>query len=130
MEKALGALSVVFCLHLDWVSSQDKIEQSPPSLSVQMGENITMTCSYTVSNFKNLQWYRQYPGKGPRILLTVYSKAKWEGRFRAILEKEHSDLYILTSQPGDSGTYLCAVGPQRSPNTCSLCTNLAGGAQA
>uniref|UniRef100_A0A7N4P7K2 Ig-like domain-containing protein n=1 Tax=Sarcophilus harrisii TaxID=9305 RepID=A0A7N4P7K2_SARHA len=93
------------------VSSQDKIEQTPPSLSIQAGENITMTCRYAVSNFRGLQWYRQYPGKGPSILLAMYSKGeeKQERRFRAILEKEHSNLHILASQPGDSGTYFCAV---------------------
>uniref|UniRef100_K7DZM3 Ig-like domain-containing protein n=1 Tax=Monodelphis domestica TaxID=13616 RepID=K7DZM3_MONDO len=128
MERALGILLVVFWLHLDWASSQDKIEQSPLSLSIQEGENISMICNYKVGNFRSLQWYRQHPGKDPRNLFTMFSKGeeKQQERFRAKLENDRSFLYIITSQLGDSGTYLCAVEAQWSSSTCSLCTNLTG----
>ncbi|XP_038596986.1 uncharacterized protein LOC119920837 [Tachyglossus aculeatus] len=99
-----------------WVRGLDKVEQIPPSLSIQEGENGTMNCSFTNSAFETLQWYRQDPGKGPTFLFLIRSneKRKPNGRFTATLEKDdkRSSLFIRDSQPGDSATYLCAVGPQ------------------
>uniref|UniRef100_F6YW18 Ig-like domain-containing protein n=1 Tax=Ornithorhynchus anatinus TaxID=9258 RepID=F6YW18_ORNAN len=115
MEKPLGVLLLILGLQLG-CEAEDKVEQTPPSLSIQEGKNGTMNCSYTSSAFRSLQWYRQDPGKGPIFIILLFSdgKEKSNGRFTAKHEKgvEHSFLHISAAQPEDSATYLCAVETQ------------------
>ncbi|XP_038597348.1 uncharacterized protein LOC119921075 [Tachyglossus aculeatus] len=93
-------------------SGEDRVEQTPPSLSIQAGENSTMNCSYKISGFNSLQWYRQDHGKGPISLFVVRlnKEVKSEERFTVLLntDTKHSFLNITASQPGDSATYFCA----------------------
>uniref|UniRef100_A0A6I8P0S8 Ig-like domain-containing protein n=1 Tax=Ornithorhynchus anatinus TaxID=9258 RepID=A0A6I8P0S8_ORNAN len=116
MEKPLGASLLILGLQLGWVSSQNKVEQTPPSLSLQEGEDGIMTCNFTSSAFNNLQWYRQDPGKGPTFLILLYSngEGKSNGRFAAKIDKgaKSSYLNITAAQPEDSATYLCAMETQ------------------
>uniref|UniRef100_A0A4X2LZ35 Ig-like domain-containing protein n=1 Tax=Vombatus ursinus TaxID=29139 RepID=A0A4X2LZ35_VOMUR len=114
MEKPLMTSLITMWFLLKWVSCQQRVDQNPPFLSVQEGENITMNCSYSDRNSQNLQWYRQDPGKGLTFLLYLASGSKEEGRFKSTLSRNdrHSSLHITASQPGDSATYLCAVEAQ------------------
>ncbi|KAK1338822.1 hypothetical protein QTO34_019481 [Cnephaeus nilssonii] len=112
------------------LSGEDQVEQSPQTLMVQERDSVSLTCSYTVSNFRGLQWYRQDPGKGPKHLFSLYSVGNEEqkGRLSASLSQKESSLNITTPKAEDSATYLCAVEPQCSPGTCSLYQNPAAGA--
>uniref|UniRef100_A0A5F8GNJ8 Ig-like domain-containing protein n=1 Tax=Monodelphis domestica TaxID=13616 RepID=A0A5F8GNJ8_MONDO len=114
MEKSLGASFLIFCLHLGWVSCQQKVEQSPPTQIVQEGENTTFSCHYSDSTSTRLQWFRQDTGKGLILLFNIVSEGKQKGRLRSTINKKEllSSLYITDSQPEDSSTYLCAVEPQ------------------
>ncbi|XP_038596988.1 uncharacterized protein LOC119920839 [Tachyglossus aculeatus] len=98
------------------VRGLDKVEQIPPSLTIQEGETGSMNCSYEISGFQGLQWYRQYDGNGPELLfiLRLNGDNKKEGRLTASLstEKSVSSLLIRDSQLGDSATYLCAMETQ------------------
>ncbi|KAF5925650.1 hypothetical protein HPG69_002099, partial [Diceros bicornis minor] len=49
-----------------------------------------LNCSYTVSYFGGLQWYRQDPGKGPELLFLLYpvGDEKQKERLRATVSKE------------------------------------------
>uniref|UniRef100_A0A5F8GM18 Ig-like domain-containing protein n=1 Tax=Monodelphis domestica TaxID=13616 RepID=A0A5F8GM18_MONDO len=120
------AISLVI-LWLDGASGQERVEQSSPSLDIQEGESITLTCNYSVGTFNGLVWYRQNPEEGPAFLFSLFSdrEEKRKGRVKATLEKtnSHSSLRIIASQPRDSATYLCAVQPQCSLVTCSLYIN-------
>ncbi|KAI4582986.1 hypothetical protein MJG53_008199 [Ovis ammon polii x Ovis aries] len=88
------------------LSGEDQVEQSPQTLRIQEGVSISLNCSYTVSNFRALQWYRQDPGKGPELLFLLYSVGdeKQEERLRATLLKKGSSLRIEAPKPEDSAT--------------------------
>jgi hypothetical protein len=81
-----------------------------------------MSCTYSVSGFNGLQWYRQDSGRGLKHLFSIFSAGdvKQEGRLRATLLRNGSSLHITALQPEDSATYFCAVATQCSPCTCKL----------
>uniref|UniRef100_A0A8D1HQI7 Ig-like domain-containing protein n=1 Tax=Sus scrofa TaxID=9823 RepID=A0A8D1HQI7_PIG len=116
MEKSLG----VFCEVLFWQlysDSSDTLGQSPSFLSIQEGAhpNASLNCNYSDSASNYFLWYRQYPGKGPELLLyTASNEPKADGRFTMQVNKtsKHVSLLIRDSQPSDSATYLCAVSTQ------------------
>uniref|UniRef100_A0A2K5KVF8 T cell receptor alpha variable 20 n=1 Tax=Cercocebus atys TaxID=9531 RepID=A0A2K5KVF8_CERAT len=108
---------------------EDQVTQSPEALSLQEGESSSLNCSYTVSGFRGLFWYRQDPGKGPEFLFILYSagEEKEKERLKGTLTKKESFLHITGPKPEDSATYLCAVQAQCSPGTCNLYQNPAAG---
>ncbi|VTJ85462.1 Hypothetical predicted protein [Marmota monax] len=126
MEKMQGSVLVIFWLHLGWVKGGNQVEQSPPSLRPWEGDGTSMSCTYSVSAFKGLQWYRQDAGTGLRHLFSVYAAGdvQQKGRLRATLLKDGSSLNITAVQHGDSATYLCAVVTQCDPGTRDLHPNL------
>uniref|UniRef100_A0A8C8W8G0 Immunoglobulin V-set domain-containing protein n=1 Tax=Peromyscus maniculatus bairdii TaxID=230844 RepID=A0A8C8W8G0_PERMB len=114
--KPLIVSVVVLWLQLNWVSSQQKVQQNQESLSVPEGAMY-------------FWWYRQHSGKSPKALMSIFSNGeKEEGRFTVHLNKasRHVSLHIRDSQPSDSAVYLCAVSTQCPPGTCSLHPNLLG----
>lgn len=102
------------------------MEQRPRTLVPQEGDIISMSCTYPVSIFKGLLWYRQDEGLGLQHLFSMYSAGdvKQKGRLRATLLKNGSSLSITASEPEDSATYFCAVATQRWLGTCDLNPNL------
>uniref|UniRef100_A0AC11E557 Uncharacterized protein n=1 Tax=Ovis aries TaxID=9940 RepID=A0AC11E557_SHEEP len=123
MENMLECAFVVLWLQLGWLRGEDRVEQSPQTLRIQEGVSISLNCSYTVSNFRALQWYRRDPGKGPELLFLLYSVGdeKQEERLRATLLKKGSSLHFEAPKPEDSATYLCAVETQcpQAPADCT-----------
>ena len=109
-------------------SSQEQVKQSPQSLTVKEGEISILNCSYENSLFDYFPWYRQYPGKGPALLIAIRSvmNEMEDGRLTVLLNKsaKQLSLHIATSQPGDSATYFCAASAQCSPDTCRLYPDL------
>ncbi|VTJ83875.1 Hypothetical predicted protein [Marmota monax] len=126
MEKTQGSVLVIFWLHLGWVKGGNQVEQSPPSLRPWEGDGTSMSCTYSVSGFNGLQWYREDAGIGLRHLFSMYSAGdvKQKGRLQATLLKDGSSLNITAVQHGDSATYFCAVVTQCNPGTCDLHPNL------
>uniref|UniRef100_A0A8C4M213 Ig-like domain-containing protein n=1 Tax=Equus asinus TaxID=9793 RepID=A0A8C4M213_EQUAS len=120
MENMLECAFIVLWLQFGWLSAEDQVEQRPQTLRLQEGDSLSLGCSYTVSSFRGLQWYRQDPGKGPELLFLLYSvgEPKQKERLKATLSKMGSSLHITDSKPEDSATYLCAVETQCSPGTC------------
>ncbi|KAK7796609.1 hypothetical protein U0070_027591 [Myodes glareolus] len=115
--------------YLARVNSQEKVQQTPESFSVSEGATASLNCTSTDRNYNYFCWYKQYPGKGPMFLMSIFSSGeKKEGRFTANLNQEslHVSLHIRDSQPSDSAVYLCAVSTQCSPGSCSLHPNLQG----
>ncbi|EGW10521.1 T-cell receptor alpha chain V region 2B4, partial [Cricetulus griseus] len=111
------------------VSSQQKVQQTPGSLSVPEGDTASLNCTFSDRASQSFWWYRQHPGKSPKALTSIFTDGKnEEGRFTARLNRAslHLSLHIRDSQPSDSAVYLCAVSTQRSPGTCSLHTNPLG----
>uniref|UniRef100_A0A4X2LRC4 Ig-like domain-containing protein n=1 Tax=Vombatus ursinus TaxID=29139 RepID=A0A4X2LRC4_VOMUR len=124
MEILLSITLMILCLQLDWVRSQEQLSQSPQSLTVQEGEHVSMNCTYKNSVFTYFSWYKQDSRKGPELLMDILSSMdkKEIGRLTVLLNKValHLSLNITDAQPGDSGTYFCAVDAQCSLGTCSL----------
>ncbi|KAK7796417.1 hypothetical protein U0070_021871 [Myodes glareolus] len=111
------------------VNSQEKVQQKPESSSVSEGATTSLNCTCSDRNNDYFWWYKQYPGKGPMFLMSIFSNGeKKEGRFTVHLNEEslHVSLHIRDSQPSDSAVYLCAVSTQCSPGSCSLHPNLQG----
>uniref|UniRef100_A0A8D1DTP2 Ig-like domain-containing protein n=1 Tax=Sus scrofa TaxID=9823 RepID=A0A8D1DTP2_PIG len=130
MMKSSRVLLVILWLQLPWTKSQQKgVEQSPASPPISEGANASLNCNYSDSASNYFLWYRQYPGKGPELLLyTASNEPKADGRFTMQVNKtsKHVSLLIRDSQPSDSATYLCAVRTQCSHHSCSLYRNLLG----
>lgn len=90
------------------------MQQSPQSLIIQEGEDVTMECNSTQSVF-SLQWYWQKHGEGPVFLIILRTSGKDSlDKITATLDekKQRSFLYIPASQLSHSGTYFCAGGTQ------------------
>ncbi|VTJ77760.1 Hypothetical predicted protein [Marmota monax] len=111
-----------------WVHSQQKaVEQSPAALSVPEGAMASLNCTYSDSASRNFMWYQQYSGKGPKLLMFIYSNGeKGEGKFTTQLDtaKRHLFLHIGGSQLSDSATYFCALSTQWLPRHLQLHRNL------
>ncbi|XDC56988.1 hypothetical protein R6Z07M_008170 [Ovis aries] len=126
METWPRALLGIFWLQLSLVKSDDDVMQSPSSLIVLEGSNATLSCSYKVTNFQSLHWYKQEE-KVPTFLFVLISTGieKTSGRLKGTLDRKEllSTLYITVTKPGDSATYLCAVEAQCFLGTCSLDPN-------
>ncbi|ELV14110.1 T-cell receptor alpha chain V region CTL-L17 [Tupaia chinensis] len=116
MRSDFGSLLAVVLLLILRANGENQVEQSPRSLELQEEGASFMSCTYSVSGFNNLQWYRQDSGKGPQHLFSMYSPGdgKSKGRVRATLQKNGSSLHITALQLEDSATYFCAVAPQCS----------------
>uniref|UniRef100_H0XM81 T cell receptor alpha variable 36/delta variable 7 n=1 Tax=Otolemur garnettii TaxID=30611 RepID=H0XM81_OTOGA len=125
MEKYPQASLVIFWLQLSWVSSEDKVVQSPPYLAVHEGDSATISCSYEVAYFQSLQWYKQERNAPTFLFILRSSGIEKSGRLSSILDKKEllSTLNITATQTGDSAIYLCAVEAQCSCGTCSLYPN-------
>uniref|UniRef100_G3VU81 Ig-like domain-containing protein n=1 Tax=Sarcophilus harrisii TaxID=9305 RepID=G3VU81_SARHA len=95
------------------VTSQSKVEQSPPTFVVQEGGSVTVSCVYTDSALNYFFWYHQFHGKGPQLLIQMFSNvvSTQNGRFTIHLNKgaRNFSLNISNSRPEDSGTHFCAA---------------------
>uniref|UniRef100_A0A2I3HJ27 Ig-like domain-containing protein n=1 Tax=Nomascus leucogenys TaxID=61853 RepID=A0A2I3HJ27_NOMLE len=89
-----------------------QLEQSPRFLSIQEGENLTVYCNSSTPVFSSLQWYRQDPGEGPVLLVTVVTGGEVKKLKRLTFQfgdaRKDSSLHITAAQPGDTGLYRCA----------------------
>ncbi|XP_058521381.1 uncharacterized protein LOC131480481 [Ochotona princeps] len=113
------------------VSGGEQVEQSPAFLSVQEGDSCVITCTYSDSATTTLYWYKQEPGKGLQLFVTIFSSMdkKEKKRFTVLLNKQDKllSLDISAARVADSATYFCAAEAQCSPCTCSLYPNLPWG---
>ncbi|ELW69226.1 T-cell receptor alpha chain V region CTL-L17 [Tupaia chinensis] len=102
-------LTTLFCLG-KWVSGQ-QLNQNPPSMSIQEGEDVTMNCSFT-SIFFTLLWYKQNPGPGPVLwmILNKGGELTRNGKLTAKLGEARKDsfMHISAYAPEDVGIYFCA----------------------
>lgn len=125
LGKVPNSLTQCLLLCFSTGESTQQLEQTPRFLSIQEGENCTVSCSSS-SVFPTFQWYRQEPGEGPVLLMTLTKggEKKEQKRLTAEFGKERKDssLLITAAQPGDAGIYLCA-GAQCSQGTCCLHPN-------
>uniref|UniRef100_UPI003704D518 T cell receptor alpha variable 12-2,T cell receptor alpha chain MC.7.G5 n=1 Tax=Homo sapiens TaxID=9606 RepID=UPI003704D518 len=96
-----------------------EVEQNSGPLSVPEGAIASLNCTYSDRGSVSFFWYRQYSGKSPELIMSIYLNGlKEDGRFTAQLNKasQYVSLLIRDSQPSDSATYLCAVGNHNTGN--------------
>ncbi|XP_077687900.1 olfactory receptor 10D3-like [Eretmochelys imbricata] len=97
-------------------SCQAEVHQNLSAVTRE-GQNSSITCHYTTSDFRSLQWFRQLPGGQPVSLLILASDGKQTKEPNLTTEldkgKQLSSLHIRESQLGDAATYFCAVETQR-----------------
>ncbi|XP_061922683.1 uncharacterized protein LOC133662584 [Entelurus aequoreus] len=112
-------LRVVTCLLL-WTLAHTKGQRSSSSymhhLPVQAGQNVTLECLNTGLDFGMFYWYKQTPGKKPKLLASSYTQGhsnKLHGqpekhsRLSLTVLSDRSCLNITHAQMSDSGTYFC-----------------------
>uniref|UniRef100_A0A2I3HC88 Ig-like domain-containing protein n=1 Tax=Nomascus leucogenys TaxID=61853 RepID=A0A2I3HC88_NOMLE len=101
-----------------------QLNQSPQSMSIQEGEDVSMNC-ISSSIFNTWLWYKQDPGEGPVLLMALYKAGELtpNGRLTAQfgITRKDSFLNISASIPSDVGTYFCA-GQHSAPQAPAACT--------
>ncbi|KAL1781222.1 TRAV34 isoform 1 [Sigmodon hispidus] len=126
MRMLLQVLLWLWRLPAFWVNTQ-KLQQSPQSLIIQEGDELTISCNSSQSLYA-LHWYRQGTDGGPIFLVTLQKGGdkKSNGKITAKLDEkmQQSFLHIRASQPSHSGTYLCGTDAQWSTDLHSLSPNL------
>uniref|UniRef100_A0A8C0G6I0 Ig-like domain-containing protein n=1 Tax=Chelonoidis abingdonii TaxID=106734 RepID=A0A8C0G6I0_CHEAB len=108
-------MECVFSLLPTWGSCQAEVHQNLSAVT-QEGQNGSISCHYTMSNFRSLQWFRQLPRGQPISLLILVSDGKQTKESNLSVElnkgKQLSSLPIRESQLGDATTYFCTVVTQ------------------
>nr|AAH02112.1 Igk protein [Mus musculus] len=86
-----------------------QMTQSPASLSVSVGETVTITCRASENIYSNLAWYQQKQGKSPQLL--VYAATNLAdgvpSRFSGSGSGTQYSLTINSLQSEDFGSYYC-----------------------
>lgn len=104
--------------------SGQQLNQSPQSVSVQEGEDVSMNCNSS-STLSTFLWYKQDVGEGLVLLIALYKIGEWtrNGKLAAQIARTRKDsfLNISVSEPKDAGTYFCA-GQHSAPQTPAACT--------
>uniref|UniRef100_A0A8C8UQE8 Ig-like domain-containing protein n=1 Tax=Peromyscus maniculatus bairdii TaxID=230844 RepID=A0A8C8UQE8_PERMB len=94
-----------------------QMTQSPASLSVSLGESVTMTCQASQGIGTLLAWYQQKPGKCPQLLMH-YANRLADGvpsRFSGSGSGTQFSLKINGLQPEDVAAYYCQQGSSFPP---------------
>uniref|UniRef100_A0A673THC7 T cell receptor alpha variable 36/delta variable 7 n=1 Tax=Suricata suricatta TaxID=37032 RepID=A0A673THC7_SURSU len=132
MKKWPRTSLVIIWLQLSWVRGEDKVMQSPLSVVVQEEGSATLNCSYEVTNFQSLFWYKQQENAPTFLLRQISNGIEKSGRLKGTLDKKErlGTLHITATQLGDSATYLCAVETQCCLLSCSPYPNAPAGAPA
>ncbi|CAO2605268.1 Immunoglobulin kappa variable 1D-43 [Lemmus lemmus] len=86
-----------------------QMTQSPATLSVSLGDSVTITCQASQNIYKNLAWYQQKPGKSPKLLI-YYASSLENGvpsRFSGSGSGTQYSFKISSLQPEDVAVYYC-----------------------
>ncbi|KAL4837072.1 hypothetical protein H8958_013492 [Nasalis larvatus] len=114
METVLQVLLGILGFQAARVSSQE-LEQSPQSLIIQEGKNLTINCTSSETLY-GLHWYKQKYGEGLIFLMMLQKggEEKSHEKITAKLDekKQQSFLHITASQPSHAGIYLCGGDAQ------------------
>nr|CAB39545.1 T-cell receptor alpha chain [Gadus morhua] len=86
-------------------SHQQTIHSMQDRVQALQGDNVTLSCNYTSSNY--LFWYRQFPSSPPQFLIKEYQKA-FQFTFKKEEERNLFHLEISSAVLTDSALYYCA----------------------
>ncbi|KAI5947379.1 T cell receptor alpha variable 20 [Manis javanica] len=83
---------------------KDQAEQSPWTLRLQDGDIVSLNCTYPVSSFRALWWFRQGPSRGPKLLFPLYSMGEEKQQERLRLRE-----VLCIPQPPNLKTQLLSL---------------------
>eukprot|EP00076_Gallus_gallus_P030208 XP_015154659.1 uncharacterized protein LOC107055217 [Gallus gallus] len=88
--------------------------QQDSSAETSEGTGINITCSHPNTQFNQvIQWYRQFPGRGPAFLVSAVKDSKEvpdpEGRLWVSADRRSSALWLDRPRLGDAAVYYCAL---------------------
>lgn len=123
----MRAFCIFFTLSFWTGVTSQELEQSPQSLIVQEGKNLTINCTSSKTLY-GLHWYKQKYGEGLIFLMMLQQggEEKSHEKITAKLDekKQQSFLHITASQPSHAGIYLCGGDAQWSSGLYQLSWNL------
>ncbi|CAO2590807.1 T cell receptor alpha variable 13-1, partial [Lemmus lemmus] len=85
MKTYVPTLFILSWLQLDGVSQGEQVEQRPPTLRVQEGARAVINCTYEDSALAYFPWYKQEPGKHPRLIIDIRSNMERKKDQRLII---------------------------------------------
>uniref|UniRef100_A0A3B1ICN2 Ig-like domain-containing protein n=1 Tax=Astyanax mexicanus TaxID=7994 RepID=A0A3B1ICN2_ASTMX len=110
--------------------AEDVITPSRDAVFAVEGQNVTLSCNYTVSA-DSLHWYRQYSGSPPQFLILDYAGTTINAQppVPGIFIIHHKgikkvDLIISSTAVSDSALYYCALRPTVTGNPPNTVLNL------
>uniref|UniRef100_A0A5F8HCE3 Ig-like domain-containing protein n=1 Tax=Monodelphis domestica TaxID=13616 RepID=A0A5F8HCE3_MONDO len=111
-EDTMMSPSQLLCLLVLWAQESRTatvMTQTPASLSVALGETVTISCRASEDISSILAWYQQPPGKPPKVL--IYDADKLESgvpaRFSGSRSGTDFTLTISGVQAEDGAHYYC-----------------------
>ncbi|NXH06692.1 TVA4 protein, partial [Loxia leucoptera] len=89
--------------------------QQQPFLETTEGTGINITCSHPqIQSSELIYWYRQLPGRGPELLVSIHKDSKElpdnAGRLSVSADRRSSALWLAGPRRGDAAVYYCALG--------------------
>ncbi|XP_064589860.1 uncharacterized protein LOC135458574 [Zonotrichia leucophrys gambelii] len=89
--------------------------QQEPSLETIEGTGINITCSHDkIQSSELIYWYRQLPGRGPELLMSIHKDSKklpdGAGLLLVSADRRSSSLWLAEPRRGDAAVYYCALG--------------------
>uniref|UniRef100_A0A3B3DQU5 Uncharacterized LOC112139533 n=1 Tax=Oryzias melastigma TaxID=30732 RepID=A0A3B3DQU5_ORYME len=97
-------------------SKSSSVPQKNVFFSVNVGQAVTLECSYESQNSRRIFWYKQSLGKNPELIssfyvhdteVTFYGEFKNNPRFLLDIEDQNHHLQIFNLQFSDPAAYNC-----------------------
>ncbi|KFQ21613.1 Ig lambda chain V-I region WAH, partial [Mesitornis unicolor] len=88
--------------------------QQQPLAETTEGTGISINCSHpTIQSYQLVLWYRQLPGRGPELLVSIHKDSKElqspPGRLSVAADRRSSSLWLARPRRGDAAVYYCAL---------------------
>uniref|UniRef100_A0A4W6CK09 Ig-like domain-containing protein n=1 Tax=Lates calcarifer TaxID=8187 RepID=A0A4W6CK09_LATCA len=113
LQAGFVSITLLLCFMFSGSSGDITLTQSPGSLSVVLGQTVSIRCttssSVEHSDLNYLNWYLQKPGEAPKLLIR-YATTRHSGvsdRFSGSGSDPDFTLTISRVQAEDAGVYYC-----------------------
>ncbi|KAL1764012.1 Ig kappa chain V-III region MOPC 63 [Sigmodon hispidus] len=120
----MGSAALLLWVLMTWVpgsTSDNLLTQSPPSLTVPLGQRTTLSCrssqSVTIHNINFMHWYKQKPGQPPKLFIYRASNqaSGVPARFSGSGSGTDFTFTIDPVEADDTATYYCLQSMEFPP---------------